>query len=125
MRKLTVFNQVWVDAYCRTSDGESGWLHEREGDDAEFKEFIAANSAGGGALLFGRTTYEMMASYWPSPMAAKQAPAVAKGMNSLPKFVFSRTLTEVSGGKQKIWKGELGAEARRLNNERGARMAVL
>ena|SRR5438067_9167164 len=125
MRKLTVFNQVSVDGYYRTSDGESGWLHEREGDDAEFKEFIAANSAGGGALLFGRTTYEMMASYWPSPMAAKQAPAVAKEMNRLPKFVFSRTLTEVSWSNTKIVKGELVAEVRRLKNAPGDPMAIL
>ena len=95
MRKLTVFNQISVDGYFRTPGGDSAWMHQQD-DDAEFNEFTASNARGGGALLFGRTTYEMMASFWPTPVAAEQFPVVAKQMNSLPKVVFSRTLKKVS-----------------------------
>src|SRR4051812_24333514 len=65
-------------------------------EDLEFKEFIEGNAAGGGTLLFGRTTYEKMASFWPTPAAAEQMPMVAKQMNGLSKVVFSRTLKKAS-----------------------------
>ena len=80
---------------------------------------------GGGALLFGRTTYEMMASFWPTPAAAKQFPVVAKQMNSLPKVVFSRTLKKVSWNNTRLAKGDPVAEARRMKNEPGDQMVIM
>jgi len=32
--------------------------------------FVIGGSAGGGTLLFGRVTYDMMVSFWPTPAAA-------------------------------------------------------
>ena len=32
-------------------------------------------------MLFGRITYEQMASFWPTPAAMEMMPEVAKGMN--------------------------------------------
>ena len=96
MRKLSVFNQISVDGYFRTASGDSAWMHQQD-DDAEFREFTAANARGGGTLLFGRTTYELMASFWPTPAAAAQFPDVARQMNGLLKIVFSRTLERVEG----------------------------
>src|SRR4029077_14993990 len=54
------------------------------------------------ALIFGRTTYEMMASYWPTPDGVKSEPVVSGIMNSIPKTVFSETLQEVKDGQ--LWK---------------------
>ena len=48
-------------------------------------------------LVFGRITYEMMASYWPTPMALETFPTVAKGMNDMQKVVFSRTWSKCPG----------------------------
>src|ERR1700691_2843908 len=42
-------------------------------------------------LLFGRVTYELMASYWPSEPVVKNDPIVAERMNNLAKVVFSKT----------------------------------
>jgi dihydrofolate reductase len=38
-------------------------------DDSEWNAFASENAKGGGELLFGRITYEVMASYWPTPAA--------------------------------------------------------
>jgi len=124
MRKLTVFNQISVDGYFRTPGGDSAWMHQQD-DDAEFNEFTASNARGGGALLFGRTTYEMMASFWPTPAAAEQFPVVAKQMNSLPKVVFSRTLKKVSWNNTRLAKGDPVAEVRRMKNEPGEQMVIM
>jgi dihydrofolate reductase len=124
MRKLSVFNQVSVDGYFKTSSGDMGWAHQND-DDPEFKDFIAGNAVGGGMLVFGRTTYEMMTSFWPTPIAAEQFPVVAKQMNSLPKIVFSKTLKKVSWNNTKQVKGDLVAEVRRMKKEPGEQMVIL
>ena len=46
------------------------------------------NAQSGGELIFGRVTYQMMASDWPTPMALEQNPIVAERMNALQKVVF-------------------------------------
>ena len=58
-----------LDGYFADVEGGIGWAH-KDPDDAEWNEFVADNAKGGGQLLFGRITYEFMASYWPTPMAA-------------------------------------------------------
>ena len=87
MRKLVAFNNVTLDGYFADMNGDTSWAHK---DDAEWNAFVAENAMGGGTLLFGRITYEMMASYWPTPHAAKNNPIVAERMNQLPKVAFSR-----------------------------------
>ncbi|HXA76248.1 MAG TPA: hypothetical protein VNV41_03875 [Candidatus Acidoferrales bacterium] len=43
-------------------------------------------------IVFGGITYDLMASFWPTPMAAKNLPALAEDMNCMSKVVFSRTM---------------------------------
>ncbi len=75
--------------------------------------------------MFGRTTYELMASYWPTPLASQNAPIVAERMNHLPKAVFSRTMDTASWSNTKVVKGDLAAAVRRMKNESGPDMAIL
>ena len=125
MRRLIVFNQVSLDGYFSSSDGGSGWMHDDDGEDAEYEEFIAGNASGGGMLVFGRKTYEMMVAFWPTRAAAEQAPEVAKGMNRLPKIVFSRTLKKVSWSNTTLLKGDPAAEIRKLKSESGDPLVIL
>jgi dihydrofolate reductase len=76
-------------------------------------------------LLFGRITYELMASYWPTPLAKQNMPAVAEGMNRMPKTVFSRTLDKVTWNNTKLLKGDLATEVRKLKNEPGPDIVIL
>src|SRR5438552_2888564 len=70
MRKLSAFTQVTLDGYFTGIDGDISWAHNARVD-AEWNSFVSSNASGGGELLFGRITYEMMASYWPTPDATK------------------------------------------------------
>ena len=56
----------------------------------------------------------MMAGYWPTPQARQSAPEVAKGMNALPKVVFSRTLKQVSWNNTRLVQGGLAEEVRKM-----------
>jgi dihydrofolate reductase len=95
MRSLSVFNNVSVDGYYCDADGRMDWAHEGS-DEPEFAAWTASNASGDGALLLGRTTYEMMASFWPTPEAGQMMPDVAHGMNAMPKYVASKTMTEAA-----------------------------
>jgi dihydrofolate reductase len=124
VRKLIVFNNVSLDGYFVDRNGDMRWAH-RAKQDAEWNAFVAGNASGGGVLLFGRITYELMAGYWPTPLALKNDPIVAEGMNNLQKVVFSRTLDKVSWKNTKLVKGDLVAEVRKMKAQPGEGMAIL
>lgn len=94
-RKLAVFNTISLDGYFKDAQNDMRFL-KREVEDPEFDAFVAGNASGESVLVFGRVTYEMMASFWPSPAAAQMLPDVAAGMNASKKIVFSRTLSQAS-----------------------------
>jgi dihydrofolate reductase len=124
MRKLLVFNHVTLDGYFVDANGAMSWA-KFGNDDPEYAAFVAQNAGGGGELLFGRVTYDMMASYWPTPIASQHMPEVAKGMNSSPKVVFSRTLDKAAWNNTRLLKGDLLEEVRKLKEESGPGMAIL
>ena len=123
MRKLLVFNSVTVDGYFTDKNNDMSWAHRQS--DPEWDEFVAGNAQSGGELLFGRVTYEMMASFWPTPAAAQQFPEVAEGMNNSPKVVFSRSLDSVSWQNTRLMKGNLAGEVRKLKEEPGDHLVIM
>ena len=71
------------------------------------------------ALLLGRLTYEAFAAAWPS---MPDAPGVDR-MNSLPKYVASRTLTTADWNAQVI-EGNVAAAVARLKQEPGQNLLI-
>lgn len=124
MRKLIVFNQVTLDGYFSGMDGDISWAHRAQRD-PEFDAFVETNAKSGGELVFGRVTYEMMKSFWPTPAAFEQFPVVAERMNNLPKLVFSRTLDNASWQNTKVVKGDIAAEMRKIKNEPGDDLVIM
>jgi len=122
MREIIVFNNVTLDGYFTDVKNDMSWAHRQ---DAEWNSFIAENSKGDATLLFGRITYEMMASFWPTPNALEMFPVVAERMNSLPKVVFSRTLDKATWNNTTLVKGDLATEVRRMKNEPGPNMVIM
>ncbi len=122
MRRIIVFNSVTFDGYFTGKDGDMSWAHKQ---DPEWNAFITDNAKGGGELLFGRTTYDMMKSYWPTPQAMKDAPILAERMNNLPKVVFSRTLDKVSWNNTRLVNGDIAAEVRKMKQESGPGMVIM
>jgi dihydrofolate reductase len=122
MRKLIVFNMVSLDGFFVDSKSDMSWARK---NDPEWNAFVGENASGNGVLVFGRKTYELMASYWPTPMALQNSPVVAKGMNDMPKIVFSRTLDKASWNNTKLVKGDLATEVRKLKEESGPGLVIL
>lgn len=124
MRKLVVFNSTSLDGYFADAKSDMSFAHNANRD-AEWDAFVAGNASGGGTLLFGRITYELMASFWPTPLAAERMPVVAERMNNLSKIVFSRTLDKASWRNTNLVKGDLAGEIRKMKTEPGENMVIL
>jgi dihydrofolate reductase len=122
MRTLSVFNHVSLDGYFVDAHGDMSWAHKQ---DDEWNAFTAGNAKGGGALLFGRVTYDMMARYWPSPMALRNSPAVAERMNSLPKVVFSRSMTSAAWANTRVVGDDPAEEVRKMKSQPGPDMVIM
>jgi dihydrofolate reductase len=99
------------------------WAKSRE--DAEWNAFVAENASGGGMLLFGRVTYDLMRSFWPTPQAAQQMPVVAERMNNFPKVVFSRTLDRASWNNTTLVKGDIAQAVRQMKKDSAAGLTIL
>jgi len=121
MRKVTVFNFITLNGYFKGPNGDISW--HKHG--AEENEYAAEMLKSGNTLLFGRVTYEMMASYWPTPIAIKNDPIVAEGMNNADKIVFSKTLKKVEWSNTRIVKDNIEEEIKKMKQMPGKDMTLL
>lgn len=122
MPKLVVYNSMSLDGYFTDANGDMSWAHKR---DPEWQAFITENASGGGQLLFGRVTYDLMASFWPTPLAAQSNPIVVDRMNNTQKYVFSTTLDRASWNNTRLFKGDLTTEVRKLKQEPGSNIVIM
>lgn len=122
MPKLIVYNSMSLDGYFTDAKGDMSWAHKH---DPEWQAFVKENASGGGRLLFGRKTYEMMAGFWSTPMAMQGNPVVAERLNALPKYVCSRTLEQASWNNTTLLKGELAEEVRKLKQQAGPDIVLM
>ncbi len=120
MRKVILQNMVTLDGYFEGPNREIDWHNV----DAEFNEFAEANLNAIDTLLFGRVTYELMASYWPTEAAKTDDQVIAGKMNALQKVVFSRTLKSVEWENSRLVSTDAAAEVARLKQQNGKDMAI-
>lgn len=123
MRRLIVFNHISLDGYFTDAKNDMSFARNPL-PDAEWDRFVEGNAGNGGMLVFGRITYDLMASFWPTPMAAQTMPVVAERMNNLPKIVFSRTMEKAEWNNTSLIKSDLPGEIRRLKAGTGEGMAI-
>lgn len=123
MRTLSIFNNISLDGYFTDALNDMSWAHGA--DDADFNAFVAGNASGDGVLVFGRITYDMMAGWWPSDMAAQAMPEVAAGMNAMTKYVFSRSMTSADWQNTQVFNEDAVEAMRRLKAGAGGAMVVL
>ena len=92
------------------------------GEEAEFSD---ESSKPDGTLLFGRVTYQQMASFWPTEQAKQMFAKTAENMTRSPKIVFSRTLTDPGWENVTVVREDAVAAVRRLKETSDRDMTVL
>ena len=120
MRRLVMWNMITLDGYF---EGVQKWdleFHNR-GWGEELEQLSTEQLSTADMLLFGRVTYEGMAQYWPN--ASGESGEIAEFMNSIPKVVFSRTLSDAAWKNTRV-AADAESEVRRLKAEDGKDMYI-
>ncbi len=110
MKKLTIFNFITLNGYLNTADGDISWHNHG----TEENQYAAMMLKLCNTLLFGHKTYDMMAAYWPTPLALQNDPEVAEGMNNANKIVISNTLKTANWKNTTVIGGDVANEIRKL-----------
>jgi dihydrofolate reductase len=121
LRKLFAFNMVTLDGFFEGPNQEIDW---HNADNAEFNEFAIEQTSSVDTLVFGRLTYQLMASYWPTETAVNADPIIADLMNRLSKIVFSRTLGSVEWNNTRLIRENAQKEISNLKMQPGKDMAI-
>ncbi len=121
MRKLLMFNLVSLDGFFEGANRDISWHNV----DAEFNECAIEMLNSVDMLIFGRVTYELMVSYWPTPAAMNDDPIVADKMNNLPKLVFSQTLDKTDWNNTIVVKDNIEEEIRKIIQQPGKDIVIL
>ncbi|MBV9358804.1 MAG: dihydrofolate reductase [Chloroflexi bacterium] len=117
MANLITFNLVTLDGFFEGPDHNIDWHNV----DDEFNAFALEQLDRLGGLMFGRVTYELMASYWPTASADDP---VAERMNALPKFVASRTMRSVDWQNSRLLGSDLTDEIGALKQASDGDIAI-
>jgi dihydrofolate reductase len=120
MRKLYSFIVVSLDGFYEGPNGEFDWPNV----DEEFNEFAIEQINDTDLLLFGRRTYEGMASYWPTEAARQDDPMVAELMNTVPKIVVSTSLASADWNNTMVVRGDVAEEISKLKQQPGKSIAI-
>jgi len=120
MGSLTTFTFITLNGFYKGIDEDISWHRHGEEESRYSAESMQSESI----LLFGRTTYEMMNSFWSTPTAMQQFPEVAKGMNKAEKIVFSRSMGKADWNNTRLIKGNMIEEVKKLKKS-GKDMTLL
>ena len=86
--------------------------------DEQFGQSMTEWTQRAGAFLLGRKTYEMFAASWPNSTDPDEV------LNVRPKFVASRTLTEVTWNNSTLLKGDVAQAVAQLKAQDGGELQV-
>jgi dihydrofolate reductase len=132
MRRVIVQEWMTLDGVVQAPGAEDedpsggfkhgGW-HLRFFDDASMA-WVLDNLTAAGGFLLGRRTYESFASHWPG--ASEEEQAVARPLNTKPKYVATRTLTDpLAWEHSTTLKGDVAEAAAGLKQENGGDLLVI
>jgi dihydrofolate reductase len=121
MGKLSVFNFITLNGFYKGVNNDIGWHKHGE----EEGKYSAEGAQSDNIMLFGRVTYDMMYSFWPTTMAKESMPEVANGMNKSEKIVFSHTLKKADWSNTRIISNQAVEEIKKLKKTSQKDMIIL
>ena len=124
MRKLVSFMHVSLDGLIAGPKGEMDWITV----DEEIFDYAGNRTNESDLALYGRVTYEMMESYWPTaadqPGASRHDIEHSTWYKKVAKVVLSRTLKGKSLPNTKIVSDNLATEIAQLKKTSGKEIVM-
>jgi dihydrofolate reductase len=119
MRKIISFMHISLDGFVAGPNGEMDWITV----DQEIFDYVGNRIGEGDTALYGRVTYQMMESYWPtaadSPTASKHDIEHSKWYSEVRKVVLSKTMKEEGLTNTKIISDNLTIELNEIKQKPG------
>ena len=122
MTKLFLFINISLDGYVEDANHTTAAFQAR---DDKFEAFQRRQGGETGTIVLGRKTYDVMKSFWPTPMAKQMVPDVAKFMNESPKFVVSHTSFAPMWENTTVISSDVAGQMRKLKMESSGNIIIL
>jgi dihydrofolate reductase len=119
MRKVISFMHISLDGFVAGPNGEMNWIKV----DQEIFDYIGQRISRGDTSLYGRVTYQMMESYWPTagdkPTATKHEIEHSKWYSKVHKVVLSKTIKQTGLSKTTIISDNLADRINEIKQQSG------
>lgn len=124
MRKLISFMHISLDGFVAGPNGEMDWIKV----DEEIFDHVGKRISEGDTALYGRVTYEMMESYWPTaadqPNASKHDIEHSEWYSKVYKVVLSKTIKDSHLANTKVISGNLSENLNEIKQGTGSDILV-
>lgn len=119
MRKVISFMHISLDGFVAGLNGEMDWIKV----DEEIFDYVGKRISEGDTALYGRVTYEMMESYWPTaadkPTATKHDIEHSKWYSKVHKVVLSKTMENTDLANTEIISDNLSDRITEIKQQEG------
>jgi len=124
MRKLVLFMHMSLDGFAADANRQLNFLTY----DKELQDWADELVKTVGSPVYGRTTYQLMESYWPTvlndPDEDQRSREHAQWVENVPKIVFSKTLSEASWNNTRLIKDNVAEEINKLKQQPGKDLVI-
>jgi dihydrofolate reductase len=124
MRNVVLFMHLSLDGFAAGPNGELEWISY----DQELEKYGEEIVSTVGSPLYGRVTYQLMESYWPTvltnPSANEHEQAHARWLENVEKVVFSKTLAKVEWNNTRLIKDNIAEEVSKLKQQPGKDLVI-
>ncbi|EOR95529.1 Dihydrofolate reductase [Arcticibacter svalbardensis MN12-7] len=124
MRKLVLFMHVSLDGFAADANGGLDWISY----DSELQHYADGIVATVGSPVYGRVTYELMVSYWPTVLdnsdASERDKAHAQWVDKATKIVFSKTMKKAEWNNTIVINDNIAEEIYKLKQQPGKDLVI-
>jgi dihydrofolate reductase len=125
MRRLVLLMHISLDGFVAGPDGEFNWIKV----DDELFDYSGKLTDEADTALYGRVTYQMMESYWPTaadkPAATKHDREHSRWYNNVTKIVVSRTMQQENLRNTKFISDNILKEINKVKQEAGKNILLI
>ena len=125
MRKIISFMHISLDGFVAGPNGEMDWIKV----DDEIFDHVGKRISEGDTSLYGRVTYQLMESYWPTaadkPNASKHDIQHSKWYSKVHKVVLSSTMKDTVMSNTTIISDHLSDRLNEIKSRNGSSGDIL
>ena len=122
MRKLKLQMQITVDGFVAGPEGQLDWMTWEM--DENLIAFISHLTDTSDTILMGRKMTEGFVNYWEGVQPGSPEHEFAQKMVTMPKVVFSKTVTTMNGRNVRVENGALADAVDKLKRQDGKDLIV-